>query len=60
MNQNTILLIILGGNSEKYKGKPEILPNDSSSDLKKKKPQNPNNFFLCRKNTYSYKDKLLM
>lgn len=36
MNQNMMMLIILGGNSEKYRGKWEILHNDSSSDIKKK------------------------
>lgn len=57
MNQNMMMLIILGGKSEKYRGKPEILPNDSSSDVKKKKKVN---FFLCRKDIYSYKGQLLM
>lgn len=57
MNQNMMMLIILGGKSEKYRGKPEILPNDSSSDVKKKKKVN---FFLCRKDVYSYKGQLLM
>lgn len=53
MNQNMMMLVILGGNREKYEGKPEILPNDSSSDVKKKKI----NIFLCRKDIY--KGKLL-
>lgn len=35
MNQNIMMLTIFGRNSEKYKGKPEILPNDSASDVKK-------------------------
>lgn len=55
MNQNMMMLIILGGKNEKYRGKSEILPNDSSSDVKKKV-----NFFLCRKDIYSYKGQLLM
>lgn len=48
MNQNMMMLIILGGKSEKYRGKPEILPNDSSSDVKKKK----------KKLTFSYAEKI--
>lgn len=28
-----MMLIILDGNNEKYRGKPEILLNDSSSDI---------------------------
>lgn len=37
MNQNVVMLVILCGNSEKHRGKPEILPNDSSSDVTKDK-----------------------
>lgn len=32
MNQNMMMLVILGGSSEKYKDTLEILPNDSFSD----------------------------
>lgn len=55
MNQNVVMLLILCANSEKHRGKSEILPNKSSTDVTKDKLS-----IMQKGYIHSDEDKLLM